>query len=331
MKHKTIAGFFAGVTIALFLPFLVPSSYYLHLIIITVIYAIVASGVALQYRVGLISLGAATFWGLGAYVSALLSLNLNLPLWICSLLAAITSAIIALLLGFPAVKSGRIGFIVLTLVMNGIFVQVVGATESLGGWVGLIGIKHLTLPIPFLESPGTSAKIPYYFLALCLLGFTVFVFHRLYQSYIGRAWSAIGLDLNLAESIGITTFRYKLAAFVIAAVSASLAGSLYASYQGFLVPRAFTIVMSAYFLMYAIIGGVEFALVGPIVGTFIGIILPEVLRISESFEPLFFGLTLILVMRFLPRGILSLPRQFPIFSRALQKIGAKWHAYIRSR
>jgi branched-chain amino acid transport system permease protein len=133
---------------------------------------------------------------------------------------------------------------------------------------------------------------------------------------------AIGLNPHLAESIGVNVFRYRLLAFVIASAVAGLEGSFYAHYIGSINPHAFNIFKTIHIHIYAILGGIGFAFLGPIIGTFIMTFVPESLRIAKEIEPILTGGLLIILIIFLPGGILSLldlrHRRWPSFERILR-------------
>jgi len=299
--------------VALFLiviPLVVNSPYFLHLFIIIGIYSIVVMGVILQFRLRLWVLGSATYWGIGAYCSALLAKNLSLPFWFCLPLAAIVTGIFGLCLGIVLVRIGGVGFLLLTMVVNGIFVEVMGHTALVGGWDGIADIPRPSVYIPFHGSIDFVSKPPYYYLLLFLILLIIVAFYALYRSRIGRNWVAIGSSAPLAAMIGVNLFRYRLLAFVISAFIAGMAGSFYAHYQGFLVPGMFDLHKSFDFMLYGVVGGLGFPIGGPITGSFISVVVPELLRISEMFERILFGAILILIILFLREGILGLFSKF---------------------
>ena len=304
--RKTI-GFIAGSLFLVGLPFLVKNPYHLHLLIITGIYSILTMGFLMQLRVGLISMGVAAFWGIGAYSSALLATRLGFSFWLSWPLAGVVTASIAFIIGIIIVRSAGISFLIMTLALNFILVQVLGTTFEglLGGWGGITGIPRPTLSLPHFGHFVLLSKTSYYYLMLLLLLFTIFVFYSIYRSRIGRAFDTIRETPTLASSIGIDVFRYRLLAFVVATFFSGLAGSFYAHYQCFLVPEAFDFWKSIYLQIYSILGGVSYPIVGSIVGSAIGVSLPEFLRIAGSYEPIFYGVLILVVAIFLPRGIMG--------------------------
>jgi branched-chain amino acid transport system permease protein len=269
--------------------------------------ALLAMTFVMMLRTGLISLGIAAFWGIGAYVSAALVLKAELSFWFALPAAPIITGMIAWALGYLVVRNPGFGFLILTSIIGMLIGLVFGNIRWLGGFTG---IEYIPPPdpihIPFLDPILFISKIPYYFLMLVLFLLVFISFRALYTSSTGKAWMAIGLNPHLAESIGVNVFRYRLIAFVIASAAAGLEGSFYAHYIGSINPNAFNIFKTINIHIYAILGGTGFAFLGPIVGTFIMTFVPESLRIAKEIEPILTGALLILLIIFLPGGILSL-------------------------
>jgi branched-chain amino acid transport system permease protein len=294
--------------------------YYIHLAIITFIYSIIVMGIVLQFRVGLISIGAATFWGVGAYSSAFFAKELGLSFLLCLPLAGMTATILGLCLGVVLVRcKGIIGFLTLSLIVNAIFVEVMASISLFGGREG-ISAPGPSIYIPFHAPVEVVTKTQYYYLALFLILMVVVALYALYKSRIGRSWQAIGLSLPLAAQIGVNLFRYKLLAYVIAALTSGLAGSFYVHYQCCVVPSMFDIYRSFDFLLFAVIGGMGYFIAGPIIGSLIGVALPELLRIGEMYEPIFFGMVVILVILRLPGGVLT---SLPIISSLATRLSRR--------
>ena len=289
------------------IPLGVHSPYYMHLIIVTGMNAILAMTFIMMLRTGLISLGIAAFWGIGAYASAALVLKAGLSFWSALPAATIITTMIAWAIGFLVVRNPGFGFLILTAIIGMLIGLVFGNIRWLGGFTGFEYIPPPNpIDIPFLAPILFTSKIPYYFLMLGLFLLVFISFWALYTSSTGRAWMAIGLNPHLAESIGVSVFRYRLLAFVIASTVAGLEGSFYAHYIGSINPYAFNIFKTINVHIYAILGGINYAFLGPIIGTFIMIFVPELLRIAKEIEPILTGALLIVLIIFLPGGILSL-------------------------
>jgi branched-chain amino acid transport system permease protein len=269
--------------------------------------AALAMTFVLLLKTGLISLAIAAFWGIGAYASALLSMRLGLPVWACLPLATAFTGFIAWVVGFILVRNSGFGFIIPSLVFGFIIYQALGSLKVFGGHIGIINIPPPeTIALPFLPPIVFDSKAPFYYLMLILVGLTVLVLSAFYAAWTGRAWRAAGLSPALAESLGIDLFKYRLLAFVLAGLVAGLMGSFFAHYFGTLIPSSFGPFKTIDIHVIAILGGVGSAIAGPIVGSFIMTLVPEVLRVTEGFEPIITGLLIVLLVMFLPEGILGL-------------------------
>ena len=304
-RKYLIAGLI--VVVCLLVPLVVHSPYYMHLIIMSGVNTILAMTFVLMLRTGLISLAIAAFWGMGAYASTLFVMKLNLSFWLSLPAAGIVVGIIALGIGFVFVRNAGFGFLMLTAVLGMLIVVVFGNIPLLGGYAGIDGIPAPEpIRLPFLHTIAFSSKVPYYYLMLGLLFLIILIYSAFYGAWTGRAWMAIGLNPRLAESLGVNVFRYRLWAFVVGSATAGLAGSFYAHYVSAVIPGSFDVFKTIHAHIYAILGGVEFAFLGPLIGSLIMTLVPEFLRIAREIEPIITGLLVILLILFLPRGVLSL-------------------------
>ena len=299
------------IIVGLLIPFFITSSYQLHLIIMLCINIVLAMSFSMLISTGLITIGTASFWAIGAYTSAILVLNYDLSFWIALPISTLVTGIVALALGAVIVRTPGVAFVVQTMVINMILVQVFGHFEVLGGWAGVLDIPSPN-PIGPLEFTG---KVASYYLVVVLLLVNILAFYALYTSRVGRAWGAIRLNARLAETLGVDLFRYRLAAFMISSAGAGLAGSFYAHYFQSLEPGMFSVFKSIYVQIYSILGGLNFYILGPVLGSLIMTFVPEFLRVSKEIEPIVTGGILVGLVIFLPGGILSLPerlRSYPL-------------------
>jgi len=294
-----------------FLPVFTDSRYFMHLIIMTCMNIMLGLSFSMLFSAGLITMGAAGFWGIGAYTSALLVLKAGLSFWIALPFAALMSAFVAFVVGIVIVRTAGVAFIIQTMVVNMILVQVFGHFEFFGGWAGLLDI-----PSPSSIGPVSfTNKTANYYLILVLLLANILAFYALYTSRIGRAWGAIRLNARLAETLSVDLFRYRLAAFMISAAGAGLAGSFYAHYFQSLEPNMFNVFKSIYVQIYSILGGLNSYILGPVIGAAIITFVPELLRVGKEIEPIMTGMVLIFLVIFLPGGILSLPDRVGLFKK----------------
>jgi len=252
----------------------------------------------------------------------LLVMRLNMSFWLALPASAIVTGIVALFIGYLLVRTTGFGFIVETLVFGMVTMLVFGTFDLFGGYEGIVGIPPPNpITIPFLAPIEFISKTPYYYLMLFLLLLVAFVFSAFYAAWTGRAWRAIGLSPPLAESLGVNVFRYRLLAFVLASAIAGLVGSFFAHYYGGIAPPTFNPFKTIYVHIYAILGGIGFAISGPVIGSLIMTIAPEALRITKEIEPIVTGLLLIVLMLFLPNGLLSLGQGIPHPAESVARIG----------
>jgi branched-chain amino acid transport system permease protein len=306
-NHKKYIGLVLLIGILCLVPLVVKSPYYMHLLIMVGMNAILAMTFILMLRTGMISLAIAAFWGVGAYVSALLAMKLDLSFWISLPLSTVITGLVALAIGFVLVKNPGFGFIIETVVIGEIAVLGFAHLPYFGGYQGIVSIPPIDpIHIPFLFSIQFTSKSGSYYLILFLFLLVAIGYSAFYSAWTGRAWLAIGLNPRLAESKGVNTYRYRLLAFVIGSAGAGLAGSFYAHYYGAIGPTTFNVFKTIYIHIYAILGGVGFPIIGPAIGAFIMIIVPETLRVAKEVEPIITGFLLILLVLFLPDGLLSL-------------------------
>ena len=302
-RKKRTAGFTILLIVLVVLPFLTRSAYQMHLVIMTCINIMLGLSFALLYGTGLLSIGVAAFWGIGAYTSALLVVKLGLTFWAALPLSGLMAAFVAFACGLVVVRIAGVTFLIQTMVINMILPEVFGHFEFFGSWAGMLGIPAPD-PIGPVQFIG---KTPFYYLILILLLLNVIGFWALYSSRVGKAWRSIRLNAHLAESLGINPYRYRLLAFMISGGSAGIAGSFYAHYFQTLEPNMFSAFKSIDAQIFAILGGLNYFLIGPAIGAAIMTCVPEILRVGKEIEPIITGGVLVFLVIFLPAGILSLP------------------------
>ncbi len=303
---KTIALCIVFVA-AIALPLLVKSEYHLHLLIMVGMNSVLAMTFVLMLRAGLMSLSMAAFWGVGAYASALLVTKLGLSVWLALPASCAITGVIAFFIGIILLRNGGFAFVMLTALLGMVTVLVFGTFDVFGGYVGIMNIDPPeTIRLPLSGSIEFISKVPFYYLMLFLLMVVVAVFSAFYAAWSGRAWRAIDLSPPLAESLGIDLFRYRLLAFVLASAAAGLMGSFYTHYFGSVVPSTFDMFKTFNIQIYAILGGLGFAFLGPVIGTAVMTFVPEFLRITREVEPVFTGFLLVVLVMFLPDGVLTL-------------------------
>ena len=263
------------------------------------IYVILGSAMNLLIGyTGQISLGMAGFYGMGAYTSALICKDLNVPFFIGLIAAAVVCFVVGYILGFP---STRLNFIFLglsTAGLNTIIQLIITNSKFTGGASGLSNIPRLML---FGEE---MTKLQYYYMTLFIVLLLLYICYRIVNTKTGRALISIRGNPLAASAVGINVNQYKLLVFAIASSMAGVAGTLYAFNIHFIQAEAFSTDMSFKILTMGVIGGMG-SLGGGVVGSLVTGVLPEFLRDFSKYQLTLYGLMIVLVLRFMPGGIIS--------------------------
>ena len=275
---------------------------------------------------GLLDLGYVAFVGAGAYTSALLSgsafaaIGWSPPFAVTALIGLLVSAVLGLVIGLPTLRLRGDYLAIVTLAFGEIFRIAVQNLDGVNGpnltngpngipsipafeWFGFDFDADHTL---FGVELGSFSN--YYVLLLVLIAAIVFVVSRVSESRIGRAWVAIREDETAAEAMGINTYRLKILAFAGGALLAGLGGTIKAHADQAVVPDSYVFQQSSFLVAAIVLGGMG-SIPGVILGSTVIILLPEKLRFFSDYRLLLFGLTLILVMRFRPEGLLPSRRR----------------------
>jgi branched-chain amino acid transport system permease protein len=298
------------IPLLIILPILFPSNYMISVFTQIGIFSIVTLGlVLLMGYAGQISLGHAAFMGIGAYSSAILTVTYGMPVWLGIVLGMLISAAIAYIVGSQTLKLREHFLALATLGFNIIvYIVLVGYGELTKGASGFLGIPKFQL-----FGFALTKEIHYYILIWVIVLLLAIISLNIVNSHIGRVLRGIHDSEIATQSLGVNIARYKLNIFVISAVYASLAGSLYAHYINFIAPATFNISTSIELLLMVAVGGSQ-----PIWGALIGSTI--VISLSEFITPLLtkalgaksevkivlFGALLILVMMYIPKGFVSL-------------------------
>jgi branched-chain amino acid transport system permease protein len=306
-RNKRLIGFFLIFALFALVPVFIKSPYYLGLFIIAIVYTVLAITFILLLRAGMVSLAVAAFWGIGAYASATFVTKFHMSFWLSLPTATALSVLLALTIGAFVIKNAGFSFVVVTAVIGMLFPVTIGNIKYFGGYSGFSGIPRPdAIHLPLLPAIEFTSKIQYYYFALFLFIIVVIIILAFYAAWTGRAWMAIGYDPVLAESIGINLFKYRMAAFAIGSGIAGMMGVFYAHYTKFLLPDTFGMFTTINTQVYSILGGIGFAVMGPLVGTVIMTFFTEFMRFTGEISPMFSGVILVLLIMFLPTGILSL-------------------------
>jgi branched-chain amino acid transport system permease protein len=287
-------------------PLWVWNPYHLHTLIMAGIFAVLALSLNLLLGyTGQLSLGHAAFFGIGAYASALLTVKLEWSPWIGLLAAIALPALAGWVIGRLALKIRGAYFVLLTISFAGVISLVsVNWMELTNGPLGLPGVPAIELRVPGLFEVSLLRKSAYYYLVLMAVAACYLVCLAIVRSRVGRALVALRENETLAASVGIDVTHYLVLATVISAAMAGLGGGLYAHYTRFVSPEVFLFTYTVTMVIMVVAGG-KGTLAGPVVGAVLFTALPEVLRAIASWQwqMLLYGILLIVVLFFMPRGI----------------------------
>jgi branched-chain amino acid transport system permease protein len=261
-------------------------STYSTLIFTVGVHGLLALSIWLTLACGLLSLANAAFMCIGAYTSALLTLHLGWPFPAALAVGALAPAMVALTIGVPTLRLSGVYLAMATLAFGEVTRITVNALEITGGSEGLNGIPLLT---------------EWWHIVLILVVVT-YGLARLRRSRVGRAFEAIKEDEVAARMMGIDVDRHKLFAFTLGAAIAGLAGALNAHYTFFISPREYGFESAVDILTMTVLGGIS-SLIGPLLGSTILTLLPELLRFLHDYRLAVNGIILVLVVLFLPRGL----------------------------
>jgi branched-chain amino acid transport system permease protein len=275
--------------------------YKLYVGSLVLVYTILAIGLNLTLGyAGQISLAHAAFMAVGAYAVGLLR-PLGVPFEICVVLGALIAFFLGVGVGFPALKVKHHYLAMVTLGFTIIVFLVLRNFESVTG--GSFGISDIERPDWGFVSFKTDRAF-YVYTAMWAIPVIASAYWMLHSRW-GRAFKAIRENEMRAEALGVSLRNYKLMAFAVGAGYAGIGGALFAPLLGYIDPQAFWIERSIQFLMMVVIGGLG-RFEGPFIGALVVVVLPEVLRASEGLYLIIFSISIILMMLFMPKGLIGL-------------------------
>ena len=306
-RRFTIPALFVVSILALAFPF-VFSLYQTNIMITAMIYVLLGLGLNIVVGVaGLLDLGYAAFYCVGAYSYALLNYHFGFGFWSVLAVGAGLAALFGIILGFPVLRLRGDYLAIVTLGFGEIIRLIMENWNEFS--FGPSGIANIPRPGFFgVEMNIEQVTIYVYFLMIGMSLFTIFVVNRLQDSRIGRAWIALREDEVACQAMGIDKRKTKLMAFALGATWAGFAGVIFAAKTTFINPASFTLWESINILCVVVLGGMG-SIVGVIVGAFVLILLPEYLRFLSEYRILAFGAVLVVMMVFRPGGIVETVRR----------------------
>ena len=307
---KSLLTFLIWIAALSIIPLIISSDYSRHLCVNALIYIMLAQGlnICLGYC-GQLSLGQAGFYAIGGYIFAIITTKLGFSWWGTTIISVIITALVSFLLAVISMRSRGSAFIIISI----LFARVVKLialnwTDMTNGQAGILSVPGMT----FLGYQLTS-KLTIYYYVLIFVIIIQFLTERIVDSRIGRGFMAVKQDESLANSLGISPYHYSIVAFTIGAAISAFAGCFHASFAKMVSPEMadFNNVM-LYIIMMVVVGG-RGTLWGPVIGAFIFTFLPEYLRFADTLRLPIFGFLLIVIVLFVPDGII------PTFTKLIRK------------
>ena len=282
--------------------------YILHVLVLAAIYTILAVSLdLLAGQAGFLSIAQAAFYGLGAYTSAIMTMQWGGGFLVGMLAGMVVAVLVSFVVSLPSLRLHDDYFVIATFGFQMILFSVFNNwTKVTHGTMGIPGI-----PQPVIIGWHVASHLDFLILAAAFACFAYFVVYRLTSSPFGRVLHAIREDEVFAKAHGKNTLRFKVTAFAVSAALAASAGSLYAHYITYIDPTSFTVMESILIISMVIIGGAG-SLWGPLVGAVVLVTLPEALRfvglpsaVAANLRQIIYGSLLVIMMMFRPRGLVG--------------------------
>jgi len=273
-------------------------SYYVHIAALIGVFVVVAVGMNILVGfTGLVSLGHAGLFAVGAYASALLSTRAGLTFWLSAVAAVVAASLVGAVLALASLRARGI-YLAMVTIAFGIIVEQV-ALDQAGFTGGFMGVS--SIPPPSVAGIVLSPAVRLY-LILAVAGGSLWLAHNLRRSRWGRGLLAVRENRAAAESLGVSGYRMESTAFVLSAGFTGLGGALYAHQNAFIAPNIFTFDLSVLMLLFVILGGLGTTW-GPAIGTGVLLILPEVISGFEGYRLITYGAVMLGCLYFMPQGI----------------------------
>ena len=300
-----------GVAALAVLPWMSPASYFLHIVILILLWSFIYTAWALMGKFGLVSLGHGAFLGIGAYTSALLWNFFALTPWLGIPIGMVLAVLLAIVIGYPCFRLKVVGhyFALVTLALAEVArLSIVAARDITGG---SLGMTPAGVPTPSWVALQFADKRYFYFLALGVWLFGLWVWRRMDASMASAALEAISEDEGAAAAIGIHVTRHKLYLTIVSAGLTAFGGALYGQFVMYLNPDTLAGVGVSLQIVFAAIAGGMYSMLGPTVGAVLTIVLGEALRVWFGTTWIgaantIYGILLVIFIIYMPRGIVGL-------------------------
>ena len=295
--QKVVVGVVLGI-IVLAIPQVVHVSYFIDVLIGAGLYVAFALSYDLTVGyVGSLSLAHPAFYGVGAYATALLATKFGAPLLVSFVVSAVLAGLLALVIGIPSSRLSEYSFAVGTLGFATI-TQVIAQNwvDVTRGPFCIVNIPKPSLFVPIESLPA------FYYLVVALAAAVFFFMRQLITSRIGRGFMAVRENEVMAQAVGINPLKYKMLAFSLSAAMSGCVGTVYAYYISVVCPADLALNTSLTLLVILFVGG-SGSLRGVVLGAIVVTVLPELLRMSDQWRLVLYGVALLLIINYLPGGI----------------------------
>lgn len=304
---RNFAVWLVGIALVIALPLFL-SEYPLHLFTISGIWIILALSLCLlQGYIGEISMGHATFFGIGAYCSVFMTMMGGVSFWLALPASGLVAMFFGYFIGLVSLRLRGPYFGICTLGFAEVFRLILVNWSSVSG--GPDGITKIPPPdaivLPFVGTIAFDTKIACYYLIYAFVIVTIIAVKRIVGSLMGYAITAVREDQDYAESVGIDTMKWKRLIFSLSAFFAGIAGSLFAHYVHFISPSSFSVSESFDLVIMIVIGGTG-TIIGPVIGAVLLTLIPELLHAIKDYRMLIYGAILVVMVMYAPGGIAGL-------------------------
>ena len=327
IKNINKISFTIGIfIIGIILPLIIRNIFYRHLLVLIIIYSILALSLDIVIgHMGQFTFGHQAFFGLAAYISGILSVNLGLPIIVSALSGIMFSTALGFIVGIASLKNAR-GFLlgIITLGVGRVLMQIsIKASDITSGTAGFSFIPKPSIWIPFYGKFTIETEIAYYYFAIFWLIVTIYLIYSWKRSRFGRAVEFIRENELLARSIGINPFSFYVGAFTFASFISGLSGVLYTHYITTISPDTLSMSTMVSILAIVILGGKR-TFLGPIIGSIIFISLPQLFSGIREYRMIIVGFIILISIIFLKNGIVPTIARFlesKVLERKIKKNG----------
>ena len=310
----------AFIAVVIIFPLVVKDRFLISILIEAGVMCLFALGFAAVFRSGQFSLVQAAFLAVGGYVGAIMASKANLPFWLSLLGGGISSAVVAFLLGIVILRMGGLYFSIATLALGEIAIIIAKNWDAVTSGMTGIAVTAPVIKMGEMTVNFAANKLPYYYIIVLLVILAALMFWRIDRSRLGTVVRSVAVAPVISEHVGIHLMKYRVIMFTLAAFVTGIAGAFYVYYLSWVGPPLFAGAQSTVALIMCVIGGLWSAVTGPIVGAVIVTYFGTIMQIHlEGLRPLVFGVLVIVLIWFMPNGLVELQYRIPMWVKSLFK------------